>query len=99
MAMFLKSLFGSRARQREAAGSLYLSAVEKARDPAFYVRLGVPDTVDGRFDLIVVHVMLVVRGLRAEAAHGRGVSQELFGAMFRDMDRGLREMGVGDMSV
>jgi cytochrome b pre-mRNA-processing protein 3 len=99
MAMFLKNLFASRARQREAAGLLYVSAVEKARDPVFYVQLGVPDTLDGRFDLIVIHVMLVLRALRRDSVQGPAVGQEIFGKMIQDMDRGLREMGVGDMGV
>jgi cytochrome b pre-mRNA-processing protein 3 len=78
---------------------LYASVVEKARDPAFYAVLGVPDTVDGRFDMIVLHAMLVLRRLRGqgEAAERRG--QELFDLMFKDMDQSLRELGVGDMSV
>ncbi len=78
---------------------LYASIVEKARDPAFYGVLGVPDTVDGRFDMIVLHLMLVLRRLRGqgEAAERRG--QELFDLMFKDMDQSLRELGVGDMSV
>ena len=78
---------------------LYASIVEKARDPAFYGVLGVPDTVDGRFDMIVLHLMLLLRRLRGQgdAAERRG--QELFDLMFKDMDQSLRELGVGDMSV
>ena len=78
---------------------LYSSIVGKARDPAFYGVLGVPDNVDGRFDMIVLHLMLVLRRLRGqgEAAERRG--QELFDLMFKDMDQSLRELGVGDMSV
>lgn len=96
--MFFKNLFGRQKPQRDAAQSLYLKAVEKARDPLFYTQLKVADTVDGRFDLIVVHVMLVMRRLRA-AASGAVVAQALFDFMFQDMDRSLREMGVGDLSV
>lgn len=82
-----------------AVHDLYGRLVEKARDPAFYAALGVPDTIDGRFDMIVLHAMLVLRRLRGQgdAAESRG--QELFDLMFKDMDQSLRELGVGDMSV
>jgi len=97
--MFFKRLFGRSAPERDAAANLYRKAVEKARDPRFYLGLGVADTVDGRFDMIVVHAMLVMRCLRAGDGGARRVSQELFDFMFQDMDRSLREMGVGDLSV
>jgi cytochrome b pre-mRNA-processing protein 3 len=97
--MFFNKLFGRKEPQRDAAESLYLEAVAKARDPAFYTALGVADTVDGRFDMIVIHVMLVMRRLRAAGEAGKAVSQDLFDLMFKDMDRSLREMGVGDLSV
>ncbi len=82
-----------------AALSLYRSLVEKARTPAFYSELGVPDTVDGRFDMIVIHAMLVLRRLRGGGARAEAVGQALFDLMFKDMDQSLRELGVGDMSV
>jgi len=90
-----------------AAASLYAAAVEQARAPGFYTALGVPDTIDGRFELIVLHVHLVCRRLAAAdaaaeagaGAAGAEMAQALFDAMFRDMDRNLREMGVGDPSL
>lgn len=82
-----------------AVHDLYRHLVEKARDPAFYTGLGVPDTVDGRFDMIVLHAMLVLRRLRGQGAAAESRGQELFDLMFKDMDQSLREMGVGDMSV
>jgi cytochrome b pre-mRNA-processing protein 3 len=87
-------------RRTTADADLYMAAVEKARDPAFYAEIGVPDTVDGRFDMIVLHVTLLIRRLRrAEDPAAARTAQELFDYMFRDMDRSLRELGVGDMSV
>jgi cytochrome b pre-mRNA-processing protein 3 len=77
-----------------ATSALYAASVTAARQPAFYVRLGVPDSVDGRFDLLLLHVLLVMRRLGNAAA-----KQSLFDLMFADMDRSLREMGVGDMSI
>jgi cytochrome b pre-mRNA-processing protein 3 len=67
--------------------------------PAFFTELGVPDTPMGRYDLIVLHVFLVLRRLRAGGAPGRELAQALFDHMFGDIDLSLREMGVGDLSV
>ncbi len=84
--------------QKSAANSLYADIVEQARSPRFYRELGVPDTVEGRFDLIAVHMFLVLRRLKGEAAAGT-LGQRLFNTMFDDMDASLREMGVGDTRV
>ncbi len=97
--MLFKKLFGGQSEHAEAQQALYLAAVAKARDPRLYLDHGVADTVDGRFDLVVLHVMLVIRHLRPAGETGKQVSQELFDYMFKDMDRSLREMGVGDLSV
>ena len=77
---------------------LYAGAVAQARQPVFYARLGVPDTVDGRFDLVALHVFLILQRLKAEP-EAAPFAQAVFDAMFADMDRNLREMGVGDLSV
>ena len=90
--------FGRRKHER-AGYMLYNAAVRAARDPWFYESLGVPDTLDGRFDLVGVHVFLLIDRLRDCGEAGKGVAQAVFDAMFADMDFNLREMGVGDMSV
>jgi cytochrome b pre-mRNA-processing protein 3 len=93
------------ARHERAAFQLYGSAVAAARDPYLYATLGVPDTLDGRFDAIVLHVYLLVRRLDSEPnsdspeAQAPTLAQAIFDAMFLDMDINLREMGVGDLSV
>lgn len=98
-------MFGLLRRKRfERTGfELYGRAVAAARAPAFYARLGVPDTIAGRFDLIGLEVALLIRRLRREsgpeAKQGPELAQAVFDAMFADMDLNLREMGVGDMSV
>ena len=74
-------------------------AVEQARQPRFYTEMGVPDTVDGRFDMIALHVFLVLRRLKPENARSKATAQALFDTMFDDMDRGLRELGAGDLGV
>jgi cytochrome b pre-mRNA-processing protein 3 len=82
-----------------AADGLYGAIVRQARAEAFFSDYQVPDTPDGRFDLIALHAALVLRRLRDEAPRTARLSQALFDRMFIDMDESLREMGVGDLSV
>jgi cytochrome b pre-mRNA-processing protein 3 len=96
--MPLASLF-RRDHLDDAAAMLYARIVEQARRPPFYAALGVPDTLDGRFELIALHQFLVLNRLKAERARTERLAQPLFDTMFADMDRGLRELGVGDLSV
>jgi cytochrome b pre-mRNA-processing protein 3 len=89
-----------RQREQEAViDALYAKAVAQARKPAFYAHLSVPDTVDGRFDLLALHMFLLLHRLGGEGPFGKKLAQGLFDLMFDDMDRSLREMGVSDMSV
>ncbi len=89
-----------RRRRFERTGfELYGAAVAAARAPMFYAELGVPDTLDGRFDLVGLHVFLLIRRLGALPPPGADLAQAVFDAMFHDMDVNLRELGVGDMSV
>lgn len=90
-----------RRRPHERRGfELYGAAVAAARDARFFAALGVPDTLDGRFDLVGLHAALLIRRLRRDAdARGPAVAQAVFDAMFADMDINLREMGVSDLSV
>ena len=90
----------ARRRDRtEAAHALYLALVRQAREPAFYRDCGVPDSLEGRFDMIVLHAFLVMRRLRSEGEAGAALAQALFDVMFSDMDQNLRELGVGDLAV
>lgn len=86
-------------RHERVGFQLYGAAVAAARAPMFYEELGVPDTLDGRFDLVGVHVALLIRALRRLPAPGPALAQAVFDAMFSDMDVNLRELGVGDLSV
>jgi cytochrome b pre-mRNA-processing protein 3 len=90
--------FTPRSRTR-AANKLYLTLVAQSREPGFYLSCAVPDTVDGRFDMIAVHCFLVMNRLKERGTEADKLSQVLFDEMFNDMDRGLRELGVGDMGV
>lgn len=91
--------FFKRRNTKHAAAALYDSVVRQARRPELYTTLGVPDTIDGRFDVLVLHVHLILRRLRDEGSEAATFAQALFDALFFDMDRTLRAMGVGDMSV
>ena len=78
--------------------AIYGMIVTQAREPLFYRDLAVPDTVNGRFDLLVLHVWMVLRRLQAIEG-GAGLCQQLFDRFCEDMDGNLREMGVGDLTV
>ena len=69
----------------------------QARQPVFYESYGVPDSVDGRFEMIALHCYLLMR--RLQAAGDKALSQKLFDIFFVSMDQSLREMGVGDLAV
>ena len=90
---------GRRGRQERVGFSLYTAAVAAARDPFLFTEIGVPDTLDGRFDLVGVYAFLVIQRLKREPEPGPALAQSVFDAMFSDMDVNLREMGVSDMSV
>lgn len=94
----LKRLF-SRSRFDDATHDLYDTIVAQARQPVLYTDLGVPDTLDGRFDLLVLHGILAIRRIRRIAKGGEKAAQAVFDIMFADLDRSLREIGVGDLKV
>ena len=84
---------------RDAAHRLYAALVDQARQPVFYADWGVPDSRDGRLELVSLHAILLMRRLRDEGQAGQELAQSLFDLMFEDLDRHLREWGVGDLSV
>ncbi len=93
------SLFSQRKSKNQIAQFLYDSIVHQSRQTFFYYDLGVPDTVDGRFDLILLHSFMVLNRFEREGRKADVLMQALFDCLFVDMDRSLREMGVGDLSV
>ena len=93
------SHFGKpRASLRGTIEAIYGMIVTQTREPLFYRDLGVPDTVDGRFDLLVLHLWMVLRRFRL-AQNVENAPQALFDRFCEDMDANLREMGVGDLTV
>jgi cytochrome b pre-mRNA-processing protein 3 len=81
------------------AEALYALTVAQARQPEFYARCGVPDSLDGRFELIALHVFLVLHRLKRDHPESAALAQAVFDHMFHDMDQNLREMGAGDLGV
>lgn len=96
--MNLWKLFKSDPHSAQAA-RLYDAVVSQARQPAFYAMGGVPDTIDGRFEMVTLHTYLVLRRLRAVGEAGEPLAQALVDVLFSDMDASLREMGAGDLGV
>jgi cytochrome b pre-mRNA-processing protein 3 len=89
-----------RSNPAKAAGrKLYEAVTLQARRPAFYADLGAPDTVEGRFELYNLHVVLLLHRLKGLGGQAGETSQALFDTYVSSLDDALREMGVGDISV
>jgi cytochrome b pre-mRNA-processing protein 3 len=88
-----------RVRRDPSIAALYGVIVAQARRPVFYRDFGVPDTVSARIDMILLHLVLVLRRLRRMPQTGEKVGQDLFDHFCRDIDDNFREMGVGDLKV
>ena len=83
----------------EGVARIYKNIVAQARRPEFYQNFGVADSLDGRFDMLTIHAMLILRRFKSEPERASKIGQALFDYMFVDMDRSLREIGVSDISV
>jgi cytochrome b pre-mRNA-processing protein 3 len=88
----------SRSNRRDVSRKLYQQIVTQARQPSFYSVAKVSDSVDGRFELIVLHLFILLRCFRHDPITA-SISQGLVNAMTEDMDRALRELGVGDLKI
>lgn len=83
-----------------AAHRTYIALVAQARNPFFYETLGVPDTIDGRFEMVLLHLFLIQHRLLAEpGAEAVEFSRQLGESFFVDMDQSVRELGVSDSGV
>ena len=87
------NFFGKSAARKALGSRLYAVLVARAREPGFYREFEVPDTVDGRFDLVALHGWLALEHLKGEAA------QALTDAIFVGFDEAMREQGQGDMGL
>ncbi len=88
-----------RAPAPRADAALYDAAVAQARSPALYASMGAPDTVEGRFELLTLHVILLSDRLGDLGEAAAATRQDMFDTYIRNLDGALREMGVGDLAV
>ena len=96
--MFLDRLL--KPRPAKAAGSkLYASAAAQARSAPFYARMGVRDSIEGRFELFTLHVVLLLERLKGRGEPAAEVSQATFDAYVHGLDDAFREIGVSDTAV
>ncbi len=96
-----KSMFGLFKKKKpyeQESFDLFLNAQEASRNPYFYEELAAPDTTEGRYDLLLVHLFLIIHRVKGEQGGG-ALSQALFDSVFFNIDEGYREIGVGDMGV
>ncbi len=91
--------FAGRAARKEAAEKIYDAIVAQSRNPAFYLRCGVPDTFSGRFDMLVIHMFVVLQILKLGGREGQLLAQEIVEAFIREMDTMVRDLGVSDRNV
>lgn len=96
---FLKTLFGFGPDPREALVPLYSSVVAEARDPVWYAEMNVPDTLDGRFDMIAAVLALVMVRIEAEGKAGYDAAARLIEVFIDDMEGQVRQIGIGDVVV
>lgn len=98
--LFANFPFGLSAGRRSArAADLYAAILVRARAPVFYRDLGVPDTLDGRFEMVALHAFLVMRRLKGQGSEAGKLSRRLYETMIDDFEKSLMEMGVGDTGI
>ena len=78
---------------------IYNKIVKQSRSIGFYKTLGVPDTLDGRFELIVLHFFMIDYVIDKNINKNKEIYEAILDIMYKDFDMSLREMGVGDLSV
>lgn len=91
--------FRTRAETRRKASEIYGAVVTQARSPRFYADLGVPDTPSGRYEMVALHLSLVLERLRPAGDHASALPRVLVETFVVDMDDSLRELGTGDLAV
>lgn len=83
----------------QTATKLYGHVVAQARSTVLYASYHVPDTAEGRFEMIVLHLFMSLERLRAEGEAGQALGQALLETFVTDMDDAMREFGIGDLGV
>jgi cytochrome b pre-mRNA-processing protein 3 len=95
----LLGLFGSRRGNREIVDRIHQAVVEAARRPVFYSQWGVPDTLDGRFDCVILHAVLLMQRLQALPKPADDLASDVVDRLFLGFEEALRELGVGDVVI
>ncbi|RCS23111.1 ubiquinol-cytochrome C chaperone [Phyllobacterium salinisoli] len=94
------NLFSRKSKANEAITlAVYDAIVAAARQTRFYAQFHVPDTPLGRYEMLSLHVFLVMHRLKGDNAALSAISQEIADEFFRDVDHSLRELGIGDQGV
>lgn len=91
--------FRARSRTRRKARELYGVVVAAARSPGYYEGFSVPDTPEGRFEMLVIQLFLLLERIKKVPNTGQDLAQGVIEAFVADMDGAMREMGVGDLTV
>ena len=86
-------------RREVVAQRLYAALTAQARRPDFYLAGGVPDTIDGRFEMVTLHAFLLFRRLKGQGDKAGAIAQGVYDVMFGDFDASIREMGAQDLGV
>ncbi len=86
-------------RREVVAQRLYAALTAQARRPDFYIACGVPDSIDGRFEMVALHAFLLFRRLKGQGDKAGAVAQSVYDVMFADFDASVREMGAQDLGV
>jgi len=84
---------------KQVASKLFERLVAQARARVFYEQLGVPDTVDGRFDMVALHTFLIFQRLRGQGDQSAMLAQALYDTLILDLEASLRQLGAGDVGV
>lgn len=83
----------------QTALRLFNLLVEQARNGVFFRQLGVPDSVDGRFDMVAIHAFVIFQRLKGQGDRGAQLAQALYDVFIKDMEASLRQLGAGDAGV
>ena len=92
-------MFFKKKKFETVSNDIYQKIVNFSRNKIFYTKYSVPDTIDGRFDMLVLITIIVVHRLSKIKNEGSELSQKIFDIVFKDLDYSLRELGAGDVSV
>ena len=92
-------MFFKKNKYETVSNNIYQKIVNISRNKIFYTKYNVPDTIDGRFDMLILITIIVVYRLSKITNGGVELSQDIFDVVFKDLDYSLRELGAGDVSV